>query len=45
MINNSCFIAYKGYPKPAVVVQSFNTTTWEAEAGGFLNSRPAWTTE
>jgi hypothetical protein len=26
----------------AVVAHAFNPTTWEAEAGGFLSSRPAW---
>jgi hypothetical protein len=29
----------------AVVVHDFNPSTWEAEAGGFLSSRPAWSTE
>jgi hypothetical protein len=29
----------------AVVAHAFNPSTWEAEAGGFLNSRPAWSTE
>jgi hypothetical protein len=29
----------------AVVVHTFNPSTWEAEAGGFLSSRPAWSTE
>jgi hypothetical protein len=29
----------------AVVVHAFNLSTWEAEAGGFLSSRPAWSTE
>jgi hypothetical protein len=29
----------------AVVVYTFNPNTWEAEAGGFLSSRPAWSTE
>jgi hypothetical protein len=29
----------------AVVVHAFNPSTWEAEAGGFLSSRPAWSTE
>jgi hypothetical protein len=33
---------YKG---PGVVAQAFNPNTWEAEAGGFLSSRPAWSTE
>jgi hypothetical protein len=29
----------------AVVAHAFNPSTWEAEAGGFLSSRPAWSTE
>jgi hypothetical protein len=29
----------------AVVVHAFNPSTWEAEAGGFLSSRTAWSTE
>jgi hypothetical protein len=28
-----------------VVVHAFDPSTWEAEAGGFLSSRPAWSTE
>jgi hypothetical protein len=28
-----------------VVVHAFNPRTWEAEAGGFLSSRPARSTE
>jgi hypothetical protein len=28
-----------------VVVHAFNPSTWEAEAGRFLSSRPAWTTK
>jgi hypothetical protein len=32
-------------PSPAVVAQVFNPSTWEAEAGKFLSSRPAWSTE
>jgi hypothetical protein len=28
----------------AVVVHAFNPSTWEAEAGGFLSSRPTWST-
>jgi hypothetical protein len=28
-----------------VVVHAFNRSTWEAEAGRFLSSRPAWSTE
>jgi hypothetical protein len=29
----------------AVVTHAFNPSTWEAEAGGFLSLRPAWSTE
>jgi hypothetical protein len=29
----------------AVVAHAFNPSTWEAEAGGFLSSRPAWSTK
>jgi hypothetical protein len=29
----------------AVVMQAFNPSTWEAEAGEFLNLRPAWSTK
>jgi hypothetical protein len=32
-------------PTPGVVAQAFNPSTWEAEAGRFLSSRPAWSTE
>jgi hypothetical protein len=28
-----------------VVAHAFNPSTWEAEAGGFLSSSPAWSTE
>jgi hypothetical protein len=28
----------------AVVAHSFNPSTWETEAGGFLSSRPGWST-
>jgi hypothetical protein len=28
-----------------VVAHAFNPSTWEAEAGGFLSLRPAWSTE
>jgi hypothetical protein len=31
--------------KPGVVAHAFNHSTWEAEAGEFLSSRPAWSTE
>jgi hypothetical protein len=29
----------------AVVAHAFNPSTWEAEAGGFLSLRPAWSTK
>jgi major histocompatibility complex class I len=29
----------------AVVVHAFNPSTWEAETGRFLSSRPAWSTK
>jgi hypothetical protein len=28
-----------------VVVHTYNSNTWETEAGGFLISRPTWSTE
>ena len=28
-----------------MVVHAFNPSTWRAEAGGSLNSKPAWSTE
>ena len=31
--------------KPGVVAHTFNLSTWEAEAGGLLSSRPVWSTE
>jgi hypothetical protein len=31
--------------KPGVVAHTFNPSTWEAEAGGFLSSRPSWSTK
>jgi hypothetical protein len=35
----------KLHMKVGVVAHAFNPSTWEAEAGGFLSSRPAWSTE
>jgi hypothetical protein len=29
----------------AVVAHTFNLSTWEAEVGGFLSLRPAWSKE
>jgi hypothetical protein len=34
-----------GSTKPGVVAHAFNPSTREAEAGGFLSSRPAWSTK
>jgi hypothetical protein len=31
--------------EPGVVAHTFNPSTWEAEAGGFLSSRPVWSTK
>jgi hypothetical protein len=36
---------YKRKHSRAVVAHTFNSSTWEAEAGGFLSSRPAWPTK
>jgi hypothetical protein len=30
---------------PSVVAHAFNPSTQQAEAGGFLSSRPAWSTK
>jgi hypothetical protein len=35
----------KGMCKPGMVAHAFNPGTREAEAGGFLNLRPAWSTK
>jgi hypothetical protein len=40
-----CFIILKFKIKPGVVAHAFNPSTWEAEADGFLSSRPASSTE
>jgi hypothetical protein len=32
-------------PSRAIVALAFYPSTWEAEAGRFLSSRPAWSTE
>jgi hypothetical protein len=38
----SIIIKIKGW---AMVAHTFNPSTWEAEAGGFLSLRLAWSTE
>jgi len=35
----------KSVKSAVMVVYTFNTSTWETEAGGSLSSRPAWSTE
>jgi hypothetical protein len=35
----------KPFWEPGVVAHDFNPSTLEVEAGGFLSSRPAWSTE
>jgi hypothetical protein len=37
--------SFKNLAKPGVVAHAFNPSTWEAERGKFLSSRPAWSTE
>jgi major histocompatibility complex class I len=39
------FFSFKARGGQAVVAHAFNPSTWEAEEGGFLSSRPAWSTE
>jgi hypothetical protein len=36
---------FKDAAGPGVVMHTFNPSTWEAEAGGSLSSRPAWSTK
>jgi hypothetical protein len=38
-------LVLKPLQKPGMVVHTFNPNTQEAEAGGFLNLRPAWSTK
>jgi hypothetical protein len=38
-------LTLKNFSSQAVVAPAFNPSTWKAEAGGFLSSRPAWSTE
>jgi major histocompatibility complex class I len=39
------YLAFKSVLQPGVAAHAFNLSTWEAEAGGFLSSRPAWSTK
>ena len=36
------FLFFNSSMSRTVVVHIFNPSTWEAEAGGFLSSRPVW---
>jgi hypothetical protein len=38
-------LTYKQDLQPGSVAHVFNPSTWEAEAGGFLSSTPAWSTK
>jgi hypothetical protein len=40
--NNLTILETEG---PVVVAHAFNPSIWEAEAGEFLSSRPAWSAE
>jgi hypothetical protein len=42
MLGSSCQL--KVTSRPGVVAHAFDPSTWEAEAGGFLSLRPAWST-
>jgi hypothetical protein len=44
-LRNSCTRDSKDISELGVVAHAFNPCTWEAEAGGFLSSRPAWSTK
>jgi hypothetical protein len=39
------YIKKKKIMEPGMVAHAFNPSTWEAEAGGFLSSRPARATQ
>ena len=47
---SECLASQSAYIRKDVLGQvmvehAFNPSTWEAEAGGFLSSRPAWSTK
>jgi hypothetical protein len=44
-VYNIIFVLKKFITSQAMVAHAFNPSTWEAEAGGFLGLRPAWSTE
>jgi major histocompatibility complex class I len=43
--NETLPVAKNSFCSQAVAAHTFNPSIWEAEAGGFLSSRPAWSTE
>jgi hypothetical protein len=45
LLTSEPFSSLRLYFKLGMVAHAFNPSTWEAEAGGFLSSRPAWSTE
>ena len=45
VIKTNKILNLKIIKEPGVVAHAFNPSTREAEAGGFLSSRPAWSTE
>jgi hypothetical protein len=40
-----CENTHKNRSRAGVVAHAFDPSTWEEEAGEFLSSRPAWSTE
>jgi hypothetical protein len=42
---NGTTLSFENGTTLGVVVHAFNPSTRETEAGGFLSSRPAWSTE
>jgi hypothetical protein len=44
-IKQSSFLKKEFSGRAVVVAHTFDPSTREAEAGGFLSSRPAWATE
>jgi terminal uridylyltransferase len=44
-VSSNLYAFKKPIYKPGVVAHTFNSSTREAEAGGFLSSKPAWSTE
>jgi hypothetical protein len=45
IINESFLKKERKKEKPGSGGTAYNPSTWEAEAGRFLSSRPAWSTE